>query len=61
MMPAQEPRPAPDKVFEKVEMAGIYLDDGAPHAAARCLRQAADICDAIAAAKAAALAATVQS
>ena len=53
---AQLPRPAMDRVFEKIELASIYLDDGADALAAQCLRQAADICDQIGAVRAALLA-----
>lgn len=37
-----------ENAFEKVELAGVYLDDGAPREAARLLRQAADKLDELA-------------
>lgn len=37
-----------EQALEKVELAGIYLDDGAPRSAARLLREAADKLDKLA-------------
>ncbi|MBW4972110.1 hypothetical protein KZZ08_00675 [Roseovarius mucosus] len=37
-----------EKAFELVELAGIYVDDGAPATAADRLRKAADLLDVIA-------------
>lgn len=34
-----------DRAFEKVELAGVYVDDGAFRSAARVLREAADLLD----------------
>lgn len=40
-----------DDVFEKVQLAGVYVDDGAFHTAARVLREAADMMKSVADAK----------
>jgi hypothetical protein len=37
------PAPLTDLAFEKVELAGVYVDDGAFRSGARCLREAADL------------------
>lgn len=37
-----------DAAFAKVEMAGVYVDDGAFLSAARCLREATDILEGVA-------------
>lgn len=40
--------PSTEDAFERVQMAGIYVDDGALRSAARCLREAAAMLEAIA-------------
>jgi len=34
-----------DQIAAKVELAQTYFEDGAPRAAARCLREAAELLD----------------
>jgi len=36
------------QIAERVDMAEVYFEDGAPASAARCLREAADMAQAIA-------------
>lgn len=40
--------PNTDDVFARVELAGVYIKDGAPRSAARCLREAAVMLEALA-------------
>lgn len=40
------PRPRKSTAREKIALAVIYLDDGAPFSAAKCLREAADLIEA---------------
>ena len=49
-----------ESALEKVELAGVYIEDGAPRSAARILRVAADKLDEAATAKDAALAAALE-
>lgn len=44
-----------DRIEERVQLAAIYLDDGAPLTAAQRLRDAAVMCEQLAAARGAAL------
>lgn len=37
-----------EDAFGRVELAGVYVEDGALRSAARCLREAADMLEAIA-------------
>ncbi len=49
--------PSTEDAFARVQMAGFYVDDGALRSAARCLREAAAMLEAIARRQDAALAA----
>lgn len=40
--------PNTEDVFARVELAGVYINDGAPRSAARCLREAAAMLEALA-------------
>lgn len=40
--------PTTDDAFARVELAGVYVEDGALRSAARCLREAAAMLDTIA-------------
>lgn len=35
-----------EKIGDRLERAAVHLGDGRPHTAARCLREAAELCDA---------------
>ena len=41
-MPSKRKNPR-DQIIEKVNIAAVYIDDGAWFSAARCLREAADM------------------